>query len=78
MEGSETSVRSPRMLTGALALGVLGGGLVVILLLVGAINATMRAFRRVAPLPAWLLAPYLAWVLFATALNAALWWLARG
>ena len=56
----------------------LGGGLVVILLLVGAIVATMRAFHRVAPRPAWLLAPYLAWVMFATALNASLWWLARG
>lgn len=25
--------------------------------------------------PAWLLVPYLAWVLFATALNAAVWWM---
>lgn len=56
----------------------LGGGLVVIVLLVGAIVATIRAFHRVAPPPAWLLAPYLAWVSFATALNASLWWLARG
>ncbi len=27
--------------------------------------------------PAWLLTPYLAWVLFATALNASVWWLNR-
>lgn len=25
--------------------------------------------------PAWILLPYLAWILFATALNAAVWWL---
>lgn len=56
----------------------LGGGLAVIGLLVIAIVGTMRAFRVVAPRAAWLLAPYLAWVLFATALNGALWWLARG
>ncbi len=55
----------------------LGGGLVVIGLLVVAIAGTIRAFRVVAPRAAWLLAPYLAWVLFATALNGALWWLAR-
>lgn len=55
----------------------LGGGLAVIGLLVVAIAGTIRAFRVVAPRAAWLLAPYLAWVLFATALNAALWWLAR-
>ncbi|MBL8620323.1 MAG: tryptophan-rich sensory protein [Myxococcales bacterium] len=55
----------------------LGGGLIVIGLLVGAIAGTIRAFRVVSPRAAWLLAPYLAWVLFATALNGALWWLAR-
>lgn len=27
--------------------------------------------------PAWLLVPYLAWIMFATALNAAVWWLNR-
>ena len=55
----------------------LGGGLVVIGLLIVAIAGTIRAFRVVAPRAASLLAPYLAWVLFATALNAALWWLNR-
>ena len=55
----------------------LGGGLVVIALLIVAIAGAIRAFRVVAPRAAWLLAPYLAWVLFATALNAALWWMNR-
>lgn len=31
---------------------------------------TMRAFARVLPLTAWLLAPYLAWVSYAATLNA--------
>lgn len=41
-------------------------------LLVGidlAVAATVLAFRKVRPLAAWLLLPYLAWVLFATLLN---------
>ena len=37
------------------------------------IAATMLAFRRHDRLAVWLLLPYLAWVSFATALNAALW-----
>jgi translocator protein len=43
-----------------------------------AISATMLAFRRVRPLAAWLLLPYLAWVSFAAVLNAAIWWLNPG
>ncbi len=50
-----------------------GGGLAVILLLLGAIVATIVWFRRCRPAAAWLLAPYLAWVSFATALNGAIW-----
>jgi benzodiazapine receptor len=38
-----------------------------------AILATLLAFRRVDRPAAWLLAPYLAWVTFATALTIALW-----
>lgn len=34
-----------------------------------AVLATIIAFRKVRPLAAWLLLPYLGWVLFATALN---------
>ena len=41
-------------------------------LLVGidlAVAATILAFRKVRPIAAWMLLPYLAWVLFATVLN---------
>jgi translocator protein len=44
-----------------------------ILLLWLAIAATLAAFRRVSRAAAWLLAPYLAWVSFAAAMNFALW-----
>lgn len=45
----------------------------VILLLWLAIAATLNAFRSVNRTAAWLLAPYLAWVSFATILNGVLW-----
>ena len=38
-----------------------------------AIAATLAAFRPVSRIAAWLLAPYLAWVSFAAALNFTLW-----
>lgn len=44
-----------------------------IVLLVVLIVATMIAFARVNPLAALLLLPYLAWVIFATALTRAIW-----
>ncbi len=47
-------------------------GLVVIGLLLGAIVATILAFRAVNRIAAWLLLPYLAWVAFAMVLNAAI------
>ncbi len=53
------------------------GGLAVIVALLAAIVGTIVAFRRISPPAAWLLAPYLAWVAFATVLNASIWWLAR-
>jgi len=34
-----------------------------------AVAATIVAFRKVRPIAAWMLLPYLAWVLFATVLN---------
>jgi len=37
------------------------------------IAATMYAFARIRPLAAWLLAPYLAWVTYAAALNGSVW-----
>lgn len=44
-----------------------------IVLLWLAIAATIAAFRQVRRVAAWLLAPYLAWVSFASVLNFALW-----
>lgn len=44
-----------------------------VLLLAALIVATMHAFRRVRPLAAWLLLPYLAWVSFAGLLTLDLW-----
>jgi translocator protein len=38
-----------------------------------AVIATMKAFHRVRPLGAWLLLPYLAWIMFAAVLNASIW-----
>ena len=38
-----------------------------------AIAATLAAFRPVNRTAAWLLTPYLAWVIFAAALNFTLW-----
>ena len=48
-------------------------GLVVILALIAAILATMRLFWRLDRVAALLLAPYLAWVAYATVLNGAIW-----
>ncbi len=50
-----------------------GWALLEIILLWVAILATLLAFKPVRPLAAWLLAPYLAWVSFATVLNFTLW-----
>ena len=51
----------------------LAGGLAVIVLLALAIVVTIQRFHPLDKMAAWLLAPYLAWVTFATALNAAIW-----
>jgi benzodiazapine receptor len=48
-------------------------GLMVILALIVAIGATIRAFWPLDRVAAFLLAPYLAWVAYATALNGAIW-----
>lgn len=50
-------------------------GLVIIFLLWCSILLMIRAFSAVDRAAAWLQLPYLLWVSFATALNAALWWL---
>jgi benzodiazapine receptor len=50
-----------------------GWAVPVILALDVVVIATIVAFRRHDRLAAWLLAPYLGWILYATALNIALW-----
>ena len=50
----------------------LGGGLIVIFMLAIAIIVTIQRFHPLDKIAAWLLAPYLAWVAFASALNVAL------
>ncbi len=49
-----------------------------IVVLLALIAATARRVKRHDGPAAWLLLPYLGWVAFATALNAAFWWLNRG
>jgi len=44
-----------------------------ILALAAAILGTIAAFRPISPPAAWLMVPYLAWVIFAAILNAAIW-----
>jgi tryptophan-rich sensory protein len=45
-------------------------GLVIILLMVIAIAATIKFAARVDRIAAWLLVPYLCWVLYASTINA--------
>ncbi|HMP90621.1 MAG TPA: tryptophan-rich sensory protein [Kiritimatiellia bacterium] len=52
-----------------------GWALVDIVILIILILATMRAFRPVDKWAVYLMAPYLLWVIFAAALNTALWWM---
>jgi tryptophan-rich sensory protein len=51
----------------------MGWAIVVIVMMWLAIAATMLAAWRTSPAAVWLLAPYLAWVTFATILNVTLW-----
>jgi tryptophan-rich sensory protein len=53
--------------------GSIGAGLFVVVALWLAIFWTIREFAMVKPGAAWMLAPYLAWVGFAGALNFAIW-----
>jgi translocator protein len=50
-----------------------GGALIVIILLVAVLVLTVRQFLRVNRIAGFLMMPYLAWVAFATLLNAAIW-----
>ncbi len=54
-----------------------GLALIEILLLLALIVWTMLRFAPISTAAGWLLAPYAAWVTFATALNAGFWWLNR-
>ncbi len=60
------------------SLHALGWAFAVIVVLLVLIACTMVAFWRVTPVAGAMLAPYLAWVAFATALNFAFWRLNRG
>ena len=51
----------------------IGAALAEVVLLWAAIGATTLAFSRVSPVAAWLMAPYWAWVTFASVLNGAFW-----
>ncbi len=50
----------------------IGGALAIIVLMALAIVVTIQHFHPLDKIAAWLLAPYLAWVAFATVLNASL------
>jgi len=54
-----------------------GAAMIEIALLWVAIAATLMSFWLVSPVAGGLLAPYLAWVTFASGLNCAIWWLNR-
>ena len=59
------------------AAGAYGWALVEILVLLAVLAVTVAVLRRRSTTAAWLMAPYVAWVGFATLLNAAIWWLNR-
>jgi len=58
-------------------LGLFGTAFIELLAMWCAILATTLAFRRVRPLAAWLMLPYLLWVTYAATLNFGIWWLNR-
>ncbi len=53
----------------------IGGGLVVVAALLVMILWTIRLFASLDRIAALVLVPYAAWVAYATALNAAIWWM---
>ncbi|HOI80904.1 MAG: TspO/MBR family protein [Thermovirgaceae bacterium] len=54
-----------------------GAALLELVLLWVAIAVTIRAFARMDRIAAWLMVPYIAWVTYAGALNASIWFLNR-
>jgi translocator protein len=59
------------------AAGAYGWALVEIAVLLVVLSVTIAVVRRRSAFAAWLLAPYLLWVGFASVLNASIWWLNR-
>ncbi|SMP51721.1 TspO/MBR family protein [Anoxynatronum buryatiense] len=59
-------------------LNVRGVAFVELLLLLFVIGLTIFLFHTIDKLAAYLMLPYMAWVLFAGYLNGATWWLNRG
>jgi benzodiazapine receptor len=55
----------------------IGAAVVDVVVLWIFILATTLAFAKVAPAASWLMVPYLAWVTFASILNATVWSLNR-
>lgn len=52
-----------------------GLALLLLLVILGMTIGTVRLFGRVNKNAAWLLVPYLIWLMFAAVLNAAVWWM---
>ncbi len=57
--------------------GLYGIALMWLILLLALVVATIAAFLPISRTAAWLMVPYLIWLLFATYLNAAIWLLNR-
>ena len=55
----------------------IGAALAIVVLLAAAVLMTMYRFFLVSRAAGWLLVPYLAWVSYATVLNASIWWMNR-
>ena len=55
--------------------GWYGTAMLWLFLLIALVLAIMAAFRKISPLAAKLLIPYVLWLLFAAYLNVAVWWL---
>ena len=70
-----TSEMGIRLALGAQSCSLLWLILRVCVVLLVLVAMTVRAFARLQPLAAWLLAPYLAWTGYETYLTAGFWWL---
>lgn len=57
--------------------GLYGIALIWLVLLLALVAATIAAFWKISPTAAWLLVPYVLWLLFAAYLNTAIWLLNR-